>query len=332
MEVISIDGVEYEKVTTLAKRFKYTTDYIGQLCRAGKVEAKLIGRTWYVHEPSLQNHKKVRYQKTSPDDKKTDDVSKIKISRLDVAPVLAKTTAKVIETKARQGVNFARRVDWKPVRYVEDDSALLPELSVVRTKEPVSLPVDLADSTVVRVKKASPTTTDLEPIALPAVALQGEVPVTSAENYFDNTKENIAISDDFFTDSIPEEQERPVRPVVRQVANKRRALVVHDEDTEPRSLDAGITKPVSVEQIRPASIIRGIGRDQSSSLPEVLTGPVPFPWLGLSILTVVFVVVLFLVTVVEQHSTADAVVFSSTLSWSDASELARLWQKVIHIF
>ena len=76
MEVISIDGIEYEKVTSVAKRFKYTTDYIGQLCRAGKVEAKLIGRTWYVHAPSLKNHKSVRYQKSSADDKIIDNIIK----------------------------------------------------------------------------------------------------------------------------------------------------------------------------------------------------------------------------------------------------------------
>ncbi len=36
----------------------YSTDYIGQLSRQKKIEAKLIGRTWYVSESSLQDYQK----------------------------------------------------------------------------------------------------------------------------------------------------------------------------------------------------------------------------------------------------------------------------------
>lgn len=35
----------------------YAKDYIGQLCRMGKIEGKLIGRNWFVSERSLRNHK-----------------------------------------------------------------------------------------------------------------------------------------------------------------------------------------------------------------------------------------------------------------------------------
>lgn len=35
----------------------YAKDYIGQLCREGRVEAKLVGRSWYVYEPSLKKHR-----------------------------------------------------------------------------------------------------------------------------------------------------------------------------------------------------------------------------------------------------------------------------------
>src|SRR3989344_450994 len=39
--------------------FGYTQDYIGQLCRGEKIDARRIGRTWYVCEKSILEHKKL---------------------------------------------------------------------------------------------------------------------------------------------------------------------------------------------------------------------------------------------------------------------------------
>jgi hypothetical protein len=35
----------------------YAKDYVGQLCREGRVEAKLVGRSWYVLESSIREHR-----------------------------------------------------------------------------------------------------------------------------------------------------------------------------------------------------------------------------------------------------------------------------------
>lgn len=37
---------------------RYSNDYIGQLSRAGKVNARMMGRTWFVDQESLMNHKR----------------------------------------------------------------------------------------------------------------------------------------------------------------------------------------------------------------------------------------------------------------------------------
>ena len=37
--------------------FGYTSDYVGQLCRAGKLKCKMIGRSWFVTEKSIIDHK-----------------------------------------------------------------------------------------------------------------------------------------------------------------------------------------------------------------------------------------------------------------------------------
>ncbi|MDQ5969453.1 MAG: trimeric autotransporter adhesin, partial [Patescibacteria group bacterium] len=36
----------------------YSNDYVGQLCRGNKIDAKRVGRAWYVSEESILNHKK----------------------------------------------------------------------------------------------------------------------------------------------------------------------------------------------------------------------------------------------------------------------------------
>jgi len=64
MNTIEIKGVTYQKASDLARELGYTNDYIGQLCRAGKVEAELVGRTWYVDPKSIAEHKSTRYRST----------------------------------------------------------------------------------------------------------------------------------------------------------------------------------------------------------------------------------------------------------------------------
>lgn len=62
MKTIVIDGKTYTKATDLAKDLGYTSDYVGQLCRAGKVEAERVGRSWYVVAETIKKHQSTRYR------------------------------------------------------------------------------------------------------------------------------------------------------------------------------------------------------------------------------------------------------------------------------
>jgi hypothetical protein len=53
---IVMDGKIYLTASEAARLTGYTNDYIGQLCRAGKVEGKVIGRTRYVCRESLNEY------------------------------------------------------------------------------------------------------------------------------------------------------------------------------------------------------------------------------------------------------------------------------------
>lgn len=65
METISVNGETYVKASSIARELGYTTDYVGQLCRSGAVEGQIVGRSWYVSEDSLRQHKKSRYRSTA---------------------------------------------------------------------------------------------------------------------------------------------------------------------------------------------------------------------------------------------------------------------------
>jgi hypothetical protein len=51
------DGKTYISSKRAASISGYVNDYIGQLCRSGAIEAKMVGRTWYVSLESLIAHK-----------------------------------------------------------------------------------------------------------------------------------------------------------------------------------------------------------------------------------------------------------------------------------
>jgi hypothetical protein len=66
-----LDGVKYISSKQAAGITGYAKDYIGQMCRAGRIDAKLVGRNWFVSERSLLNYRergKGRYSSSSKRD------------------------------------------------------------------------------------------------------------------------------------------------------------------------------------------------------------------------------------------------------------------------
>lgn len=54
---IIVNGLLYISSERAAKLTGYTTDYVGQLARAGKIDARLIGRTWFVRQEAVCKHR-----------------------------------------------------------------------------------------------------------------------------------------------------------------------------------------------------------------------------------------------------------------------------------
>ncbi|MBA3789542.1 hypothetical protein H0X32_04115 [Patescibacteria group bacterium] len=57
MEEITLDDKTYVSSKRAAQITGYAKDYVGQLCREGRVEARLVGRNWYVLESSIREHR-----------------------------------------------------------------------------------------------------------------------------------------------------------------------------------------------------------------------------------------------------------------------------------
>lgn len=57
MDEILIDEKKYVSSKRAAKATGYAKDYIGQLCREGRVPARLVGRSWYVLESAIHDHR-----------------------------------------------------------------------------------------------------------------------------------------------------------------------------------------------------------------------------------------------------------------------------------
>jgi len=188
MDTVVFDGVAYVKASTLAKRFRYTTDYIGQLCRSGKVDARLVGRSWYVNEAALIAHKEARYQPTRSDEK----ISKIKVfedisadvSTTKVHPRLTRVTSKLVvqpsETPAKK--NFASRLAFTPARYEPDEADLLPQPVTKHTNQkPQELPIEPAESKKIRIATVETVTEPLAFTEVPEVSLSGELHIKSLD-------------------------------------------------------------------------------------------------------------------------------------------------------
>jgi hypothetical protein len=57
MDELTLDNKKYLSSKRAAQVTGYAKDYIGQLCREGRIEARLVGRNWYVLEDSVLEHR-----------------------------------------------------------------------------------------------------------------------------------------------------------------------------------------------------------------------------------------------------------------------------------
>lgn len=96
----------------------YAKDYIGQLCREGRVEAKLVGRSWYVYEPSLKKHR-FKDELETLDENETFDALETEI------PVIQEESPRAPEPSEKTN---EQAPSWEAPRYEVEETSLLPDM------------------------------------------------------------------------------------------------------------------------------------------------------------------------------------------------------------
>ncbi len=127
-----LEGKTYISARRAAKIINYAQDYVGQLCRSGKLDCKMVGRSWFVTEESLLAHRESAIDSTldkgSKIAKKTPEISDAVASPIP-SPVEAK-----FETIIPVHVEKIQALKYEPVT-----GSLLPELKK-RVPSAFSLP------------------------------------------------------------------------------------------------------------------------------------------------------------------------------------------------
>lgn len=111
MDELVIGEKKYISSKKAAELTGYAKDYIGQLCREGRVEARLVGRSWYVLESSISEHR------------------------------FGKQEEEIKEPEAEES-EVPENSDWKSPRYVTEIVATLPEL-IERPRAPLPSSLNL---------------------------------------------------------------------------------------------------------------------------------------------------------------------------------------------
>jgi len=172
METISVDGEKYVKASSIAKELGYTADYVGQLARAKKINAALIGRTWYVKEASIRSHKTNRYR------------SSITKSKQGIKRVLSEDDSSESDSKNAYSFSYLKNSYHPTVKYETDEEDLIPILTEVGSR---SLPgkskvldVELGDAEKVKVKSTEKAYT-IETLERPKLTFNGHIRIADAE-------------------------------------------------------------------------------------------------------------------------------------------------------
>jgi hypothetical protein len=263
MEVITIGGVKYIKASQIAKQFKYTADYVGQLCRGKKVDSKLVGRTWYVNPLSLEDHKANRYS-TKPSNTETTspEVHEVAISRQSVEAVVRKSTFKSLsrEHENKTQARFLKRVDWQPIKFESDETELMPNISKAELSKRIN--VDPAGAEQLEIKSENKPFI-IERDELPTVSLGGDIKIHSIEDDFvDNNEEIIAIPEDTQKKSIQ------TKGFGKISSHKMRLKKVDGPSLRPKNVNSGHT--VNIQDVTKLNFTpRRINNHQKARITDV---------------------------------------------------------------
>lgn len=204
MEYITLGEKTFVKANKIARDLGYTPDYIGQLSRSGKIEAKLVGRTWYVEESSVTAHKKNRYRSVKAISQKELRENLAQVERGEAVPLRKMSVSEPIPRYAAH-----KHATLLTPRYSQDEGELIPVLAPKTARTPEvkrrkgTIAVNLAEAAGVRVQSDA-LRSDFEPSELPKVRFKGPLKVESADDLAEPAEAEDGTSNQTREDSVDE--------------------------------------------------------------------------------------------------------------------------------
>ena len=111
MDELVIGDKKYISSKRAAEMTGYAKDYVGQLCREGRVEARLVGRNWYVLASAMEDHrfgepkeeKGTIREEEAPSLSKTWDTPRYEAERSPALPYINRLAESSFEPQERDG-------------------------------------------------------------------------------------------------------------------------------------------------------------------------------------------------------------------------------------
>jgi hypothetical protein len=251
VQKISFGNREYVKASQAAKRFRYTQDYIGQLCRAKKVDARLVGRVWYVNLESITQYRKSKHA-TQKKAAKGTTAAKTKTTKSAVESVVrAKTARKLQEAFPKEAKQAVKHVS---ATYSRDKTSIIPVLGsrdVIQGSEKAT-PKEKR-SIIIKVRPNTKKSTTYVTEKLPEITLKSKLKVTDKfENFVPDTPYSQANVQPTETraDEVRSVSSSPSNP------NAKKAPVNFHPSSVATQKTAPSRTPDSTKQIRRKQVVR----------------------------------------------------------------------------
>jgi hypothetical protein len=120
MEEIVIDDKKYLSSKRAAKVTGYAKDYIGQLCREGRVPARLVGRSWYVLESALKDHRFGGKGEEKEEEQRNEVYSRYEADELEVVEVSSAPAQEVKAEEAPEDAEEERGETKSPTHTIQE--------------------------------------------------------------------------------------------------------------------------------------------------------------------------------------------------------------------
>jgi len=130
-EPLTFEGKRFLSSAEAAKVVGYSPDYIGQLCRGGKLVSKRVGKSWFVEESSMRSYKALDLNHTPK-----------KAERLNSRPQRSSNPAKSEHAPPRKSPELESKSEKVPTSLRESVCADLHE---ALKPAPMSLPPSLSE-------------------------------------------------------------------------------------------------------------------------------------------------------------------------------------------